>query len=55
MAWMLGACEKRAVIYAGSVLSHDEALHWLEVAAARGDIIEAAVAKYVISEKKAQK
>jgi len=51
---VLGPWEKRAVIYAASVLSQDETIHWLEVAAARGDIIEAAVAKYVISKKKAQ-
>jgi hypothetical protein len=51
---VLGPWQKRAVIYAGSVLSQDEVVHWLEVAAARGDIIDAAVAKYVISEKKAE-
>jgi Reverse transcriptase (RNA-dependent DNA polymerase) len=49
---ILGPWEKRAVLYAASILSHDEMLHWLQVAAARGDIIETAVARYVISEKK---
>ncbi|PYJ73991.1 MAG: hypothetical protein DME75_00025 [Verrucomicrobia bacterium] len=52
---VLGPWEKRAVLYAASVLSHDEARHWLKVAAARGDIIEGAVAKYVISEMQAEK
>jgi hypothetical protein len=52
---ILGPWEKRAVLYAASVLSQDEAVHWLDVAAARGDILEAAVAKFVISKKKAEK
>jgi len=52
---VLGPWEKRAVLYAACVLSQDEALHWLQVAAVRGDIIETAVARYVISEKKAEK
>ena len=49
---VLGPWEKRAVLYAASVLSQDEAIHWLEIAAARGDAVESAVAKCVISEMK---
>jgi hypothetical protein len=50
---VLGPWEKRAVMYAGTVLSEDELVHWLRVAAARGDILESVVAKFAIAQKKA--
>lgn len=52
---ILGPWEKRAILYSASILSHDEAAHWLRVAAARGDITEAAVAKHVLAEIKSKK
>jgi hypothetical protein len=52
---VLGPWEKRAVLYAANVLSEDEAVHWMQGVAARSDILETAVAKYVIAQKKAEK
>jgi hypothetical protein len=52
---VLGPWEKRAVLYAADVLSEDEAVHWMRGVAARGDILESAVAKHVIAQKKAEK
>ena len=51
---MLGPWEKRAVMYAATVLSEDEVVHWLRVAGARGDVVESAVAKFAITQKKAE-
>ena len=48
---VLGPWEKRAVLFAASILSKDETSQWLKVAAARGDITEAAVAKFVMRTK----
>ncbi len=52
---VLGPWEKRAVLYAAEVLSEDEAVHWMQGVAAHGDILETAVAKHVIAQKKAEK
>ena len=52
---VLGPWEKRAVLYAAEVLSEDEAVHWMQGIAAHGDILETAVAKHVIAQKKAEK
>jgi hypothetical protein len=52
---VLGPWEKRAVLYAADVLSVDEAVHWMQGVAARGDILETAVAKHVIAQKRAEK
>jgi len=52
---VLGPWEKRAVLYAASVLSEDEAVHWMQGVASGGDILETAIAKHVITQKRAQK
>jgi Reverse transcriptase (RNA-dependent DNA polymerase) len=51
---VLGPWEKRAVLYAAEVLSEDEAVHWMQGVAAGGDILESAVAKHVIAQKRAE-
>ena len=46
---VLGPWDKRAVLYAASVLSKDEMTHWLNLASARGDILDKAIAAYLKS------
>jgi hypothetical protein len=52
---VLGPWEKRAVLYAADVLSEDEAVHWMQAVAAGSDILESAVAKHVIAEKRTER
>ena len=52
---VLGPWEKRAVMYAATVLSEDELVHWLRIVRARGDVTDSAVAKFAIAQKKAEK
>jgi Reverse transcriptase (RNA-dependent DNA polymerase) len=44
----LGPWDKRAVLFSSQILSQDERKNWLKVAARRGDLLEIAVAKYVL-------
>jgi hypothetical protein len=44
---VLGPWERRAILFAASVLSHDEMYNWLKVAGARGDIVEHALSVYM--------
>lgn len=46
---VLGPWDKRAVLYAASVLSKDEMTHWINLASARGDILDKAIAAYLKS------
>lgn len=46
---ILGPWDKRAVLYAASVLSKDEMTHWVNLASARGDILDKAIAAYLKS------
>lgn len=46
---VLGPWDKRAVLYAASVLSRDEMTHWIDLASARGGILEKAIAAYLKS------
>jgi hypothetical protein len=44
---VLGPWERRAILFASSVLSRDEMSNWLRVAGARGDVIEHALSVYL--------
>ncbi|MBD2119364.1 RNA-directed DNA polymerase [Trichocoleus sp. FACHB-262] len=46
---VLGPWDKRAVLYTASILSRDEMTHWINLASARGDILDKAIASYLIS------
>ncbi len=52
---VLGPWDKRAVLHASSLLSHDEMKAWVDVVGASGDIIDKAISSFLISEKKAGK
>lgn len=52
---VLGPWQKRAVMYSATVLSEDELVHWLQLAAGRGDVLESAVAKFAVAMKKREK
>lgn len=52
---VLGPWDKRAVLYASSILSHNEMKAWVDVVGASGDIIDKAISSFLISEKKAGK
>jgi hypothetical protein len=45
---VLGPWEKRAILYSSTVLSKDEMVTWLRIAGARGDVIEKAIASYLL-------
>ena len=44
---VLGPWERRAILFASSVLSRDEMSNWLKVAGARGDVIEHAISVHL--------
>jgi hypothetical protein len=44
---VLGPWDKRAILYAASVLSPDEMTHWINLASTRGDILDKAIAAYL--------
>ncbi|MDZ8066754.1 MAG: RNA-directed DNA polymerase [Nostoc sp. DedQUE08] len=49
---VLGPWDKRAILYAATVLSPDEMTHWLNLASARGDILDKAIVAYLRSKNK---
>lgn len=51
---ILGAWDKRAVIYASTILSKDEMIHWLALESSKGDILNKSVCSMAISDKKSE-
>ena len=51
----LGFWDKRAILFAASILSLDEMSHWLGLESSKGDIINKAICSKVIADKKTKK
>jgi len=51
----LGIWDRRAVIYAGIILSEDELIHWLGLESSKGDIVNKSICSMIISDKKASR
>ncbi|WP_306641048.1 RNA-directed DNA polymerase [Sanyastnella coralliicola] len=49
---VLGPWDKRAILHSAVILSSDELKHWAGLVSSRGNILDKAVAAYVIAEKK---
>jgi len=50
----LGFWDKRAILFAASILSLDEMRHWLGLETSKGDIVNKAICSKVIADKKAK-
>lgn len=48
----LGYWDKRAVLFASIILSHDEMRHWLGLESSKGDIVNKSICSKVIADKK---
>ena len=51
----LGFWDKRAILFAASILSLDEMKHWLGLESSKGDIVNKAICSKVIADKKTKK
>lgn len=51
----LGFWDKRAILFAASILSLDEMSHWLGLESSKGDIVNKAICSKVIADKKIKK
>ena len=49
---VLGPWDKRAILYSAVILSSDELKHWAGLVSSRGNILDKAVASYVVGQKR---